>query len=66
MKGKVREETAGTIISEIEKIVPGTKREITVNLPEGHYVFFCNLLDDGAHEGHYQRGMRVSFTVGSP
>lgn len=36
---------------------PGTSRSFTLTLPAGHYVLICNEI------GHYDAGMRMSFTV---
>ncbi|MFY9269095.1 MAG: HmuY family protein [Candidatus Manganitrophaceae bacterium] len=55
---KVEEEKVGTVINEIAEFAPGTEKEITLDLPAGSYVLFCNV------EEHYQNGMRVAFTAG--
>lgn len=56
---KVEEEKVGKKIGEIEEVAPGTEKEVTLDLPAGSYVLFCNV------EEHYQNGMRSAFTVGS-
>ncbi len=63
---RVQEEVIGTVRGEIEGLPAGKLGEITLDLPEGHYVLFCNNREKGHAEGHYQKGMRVSFKVGSP
>jgi uncharacterized cupredoxin-like copper-binding protein len=65
VNGRVNEKTAGTVIGEIEGFVPGGKEEMAFDLPKGRYVLFCNLLEANEGKGHYQNGMRVSFTVGT-
>ncbi len=65
MDGKVKEDAVGQVIGEIEEFSPGTAAEVTLDLPEGSYVLFCNVLDSGESEGHYQKGMRIAFTVGA-
>jgi uncharacterized cupredoxin-like copper-binding protein len=64
-EGKVQEEAAGKVIDEIEEFPPNTEKEITLNLSAGRYVLFCNVLESGQTEGHYQKGMRAAFTVAS-
>ncbi|MGE3074342.1 MAG: cupredoxin domain-containing protein [Dehalococcoidia bacterium] len=46
-----------TNIDEKEAIDAGDSETLTVNLPPGHYVLFCNI------PAHYQQGMRIDFTV---
>ncbi len=65
VNGRVNEKTAGTVIGEIEGFAPGTTGEITLNLSNGKYLLLCNLLEANAGKGHYQHGMRVTFTVGT-
>ena len=64
--GKVKEEAAGRVLGEIEEFPPNMTEEIIIDLPAGHYVLFCNVLEPGQTEGHYQKGMWAAFTVGSP
>jgi hypothetical protein len=45
------------VIDEIEPFAPGAQQSISINLESGTYVLICNL------PGHYQMGMRTSFTV---
>ncbi len=55
---QVDENAAGIqVIDEIEPFAPGAQQSISVNLESGAYVLICNL------PGHYQMGMRTSFTV---
>lgn len=60
----MKEDAVGQVIGEIEEFAPGTMAEVTLDLPEGSYVLFCNVLENGETEGHYQKGMRIAFTVG--
>lgn len=49
-----------TQLTEIDKktdIASGASDSLTVNLPPGHYVLFCNL------PAHYVQGMHIDFTV---
>jgi len=64
-EGKVKEEAAGKVIDEIEEFPPNTEKQITLDLSAGRYVLFCNVLESGQTEGHYQKGMRAAFTVAS-
>lgn len=57
---KVNEKVAGKVIGEIEALSSGLEKEMTLDLPVGSYVLFCNI------EGHYEKGMRISFTVSDP
>jgi uncharacterized cupredoxin-like copper-binding protein len=54
-------------VDEVEDIPSGGSGELTVDLEEGSYVLFCNIVqeeEDGEVESHYQNGMRTAFTVG--
>ena len=44
-------------VGEINDVPAGTTGTLSLNLPPGHYVFFCNL------EGHYLGGMHYSLDV---
>jgi len=46
-----------TVIDEIEGIMPGETKTLTVTLESGGYALICNLA------GHYRMGMRSAFTV---
>ena len=61
----LNEKKAGKKMGEIEDIRPGETREITIYMPSGNYVLFCNKVETLNHEtiSHYRRGMRVAFTV---
>jgi uncharacterized cupredoxin-like copper-binding protein len=48
---------AVTVIDEIESILPGETKTLTVTLEAGTYALICNL------EGHFRMGMRSAFTV---
>ncbi|MFQ5587720.1 MAG: hypothetical protein ACE5F7_02680 [Nitrospiria bacterium] len=60
---KVQEDAVGVVMGEIEGFPPGEMRTLTLDLPEGHYVLFCNNLEQGKSQGHYEQGMYVSFKV---
>jgi uncharacterized cupredoxin-like copper-binding protein len=53
------------VIGELEDVEPGTSKSGTFELPAGHYVFVCNIVED--HDGqtisHYQMGMWVDVEV---
>jgi uncharacterized cupredoxin-like copper-binding protein len=52
------EETDGVVpIDEIESLMPGETKTLTVTLDAGHYALICNI------ERHYRLGMRSDFTV---
>jgi uncharacterized cupredoxin-like copper-binding protein len=56
--GGVDEEGTGvTSVDEVEDIAAGSTGSLTVTLPAGKYVVFCNL------PGHYAGGMRAAFEV---
>ncbi len=61
--GKVVEDAVGKVMGEIEGFPPGQTKSLTLDLPEGTYVLFCNNLDQEDVQGHYQRGMRIAFEV---
>jgi uncharacterized cupredoxin-like copper-binding protein len=45
------------LIAEIEEFAAGETESLTVNLDAGNYILICNIV------GHYQLGMRSSFTI---
>jgi uncharacterized cupredoxin-like copper-binding protein len=59
------EKRAGKMMGEIEDIRPGEVRELTIDMPPGKYVLFCNRVETEDHKiiSHYRNGMRVGFTV---
>lgn len=61
----LNEKKAGESIGEIEDIRPGELRELTIEMPSGKYVLFCNKVETEDHKiiSHYRHGMRVAFTV---
>jgi uncharacterized cupredoxin-like copper-binding protein len=62
--GSVDEEGAGIeAIDEIPEFDPNTTQTLTVDLEAGAYVLICNIYDEAEHESHYQKGMRLAFTV---
>jgi len=61
--GIVQEDAVGEVMGEIEGVFPHSEEMLSLDLSKGSYVLFCNNLKKGASEGHYQKGMRVSFTV---
>jgi len=46
-----------TVVDEVEDIVPGVSRDLTVNLEAGDYTFVCKL------NGHDTQGMKGTLTV---
>jgi iron uptake system component EfeO len=48
-----------TVVDEIEGLVPGLTRDLTVDLAAGDYTFVCKL------PGHEEAGMKGTLTVGS-
>jgi len=64
--GSFNEEGEGvTILGEIEPFPVGTTESLTLDLPAGHYVFLCNVVDTTADPpfSHYAAGMRVDVEV---
>ena len=61
--GRVEEDAAGEVMGEIESFQPGSVQTLTLDLSEGSYVLFCNNMEADEHEGHYQKGMRISLEV---
>jgi uncharacterized cupredoxin-like copper-binding protein len=59
------EDKAGKAIGEIEDLRPGEVKELTLDMPRGKYVLFCNKVETEDHKiiSHYRHGMRVAFTV---
>jgi uncharacterized cupredoxin-like copper-binding protein len=51
------DESALTVVDEVEEMAPGASASLTVDLAAGHYVLLCNV------PGHYGLGMRADFTV---
>jgi uncharacterized cupredoxin-like copper-binding protein len=50
--------------TEVEDIAAGsTDKTLTLTLPAGHYVIFCNVHDEENQLLHYQKGMHSEFTV---
>ena len=51
---------------EVEKVKPKKTKNLTVKLPLGDYVLFCNVVDhekDGTTVSHYAEGMHTTFTA---
>jgi uncharacterized cupredoxin-like copper-binding protein len=64
--GSVDEEGAGVEpVDEVEDIPSGKSEKLAVTLDAGHYVVFCNILEEenGETESHYANGMSSDFTV---
>jgi uncharacterized cupredoxin-like copper-binding protein len=61
--GTFDESGAGVqVIDELEMIDAGETMDLTIdNLAAGKYVLICNMFEAGV--AHFQRGMRVAFTV---
>ena len=51
------------LIGEIEDILVGETKNVTLDLSAGNYVFICNIWDPDEQEAHYQEGMRTTFVV---
>jgi uncharacterized cupredoxin-like copper-binding protein len=57
-KGEVNEDDPSlTAVDEVEDIAVGANETLSVDLPAGHYVLFCNVT------GHYAGGMHADFTT---
>ncbi|MBK5268385.1 MAG: cupredoxin domain-containing protein [Acidimicrobiia bacterium] len=55
---EVLEDGEGVVaLDEIESIMPGETKTLTVTMEAGNYALICNF------EGHYRKGMRSAFTV---
>jgi uncharacterized cupredoxin-like copper-binding protein len=63
----LNEKKAGRMMGEIEDLRPGEAGEMTIYMPPGNYVLFCNKVETVDHKtiSHYRRGMRVAFKVRS-
>ncbi len=64
-KGGINEDGAGTVIDEIEDILPKSKKTLSVTLKPGNYVLLCNMveMEEGEREEHYGKGMRIALRV---
>jgi len=51
------DEDALTSLGELSEVPPGAQQTLTLSLPAGRYVFFCNM------EGHYLGGMHGVLEV---
>ena len=58
-------EDAIDILDTIEDVPPRGSGALPIDLPAGHYVLICNLVQehDGEKHVHYRLGMRTAFTV---
>jgi len=63
VSGKVQEAAVGEVMGEIEGLSPESEGALSLRLSKGSYVLFCNNLQEGEVEGHYQKGMWAHFTV---
>jgi hypothetical protein len=65
--GSYQENGPGTqLLEEIEEVLPGETKQMTIDLTEGNHVLICNMVmveDDGTVEVHYALGMRTAFRV---
>jgi uncharacterized cupredoxin-like copper-binding protein len=64
--GSVDEEAAGvTMVDHVTDIAAGQAKPLTVTLEPGTYVLICNVVHttNGTTISHYERGMRVAFTI---
>lgn len=64
-EGAVVEGGALEAIGEIEDIAVGSPQTFTASLDAGHYVLFCNIVEQGGGGAvaHYVQGMHKDFTV---
>jgi len=64
-EGAVVEGGALEAIGEIEDIAVGSSPTFTASLDAGHYVLFCNIVEQagGGTIAHYTQGMHKDFTV---
>jgi uncharacterized cupredoxin-like copper-binding protein len=53
------------LVEEIEPFAANSRASKTVDLSKGSYVLICNItgIENGETESHYEKGMRVAFTV---
>lgn len=63
--GKVDEKSSDlNFIGEVEGLEIGASGTGSFDLTPGKYVLVCNIVEPaGGHESHYNKGMRVAFTV---
>jgi hypothetical protein len=64
--GAVSEDAGGLeVVDEAEDVEVDAEAAFTANLSAGHYVFFCNIVEEveGSTVVHYKNGMRGDFTV---
>ena len=61
--GEVNEDliAAAKHLGEVEDVAPGETKNLTLTLPAGKYVLFCNRLDGTTV--HFKEGMHADFTV---
>lgn len=61
--GKVDEEGANLkAMGEVSELAVGATGTVTLDLPAGHYLLICNIVDaDGT--AHYGKGMTTALTV---
>lgn len=60
--GSVDEEELD-IVGEVEDVEQDEDGELEVDLEQGTYVLFCNVVDEDHGHVHYKLGMRTSFQV---
>ena len=63
--GKVNEEATGVAnVGETGDMDIGANKTLKINLKAGKYVLMCNIVEAaGNHESHFQKGMKIAFTV---
>lgn len=54
---RVDEDASGTVLGEVEDLLPGKSGTLTVTLAPGRYVLFCNIT------GHYKAGVFTAIEV---
>jgi hypothetical protein len=53
------------VIGEVEDVAVDGEGDLEATLEAGHYVFFCNIVEEGEDGtiAHYAQGMHTDFTV---
>lgn len=50
-------------VAGMPEIAPGTTQWVTMNLPPGHYLMLCRVLDPATNAPHAAKGMIADFTI---
>ena len=65
-EGAYQEDASGTdLLNEIEDILPGQSRDLTIDLDDANYVLICNMVhrEGGTVSAHYSLGMHTRLQV---